>query len=801
MADMTTRTSAPLSKRKSILGDLGIKTGGHPSKTPATRTTAAKTAPTKPTAAKPSVAKPSATSNGNTLSPGPGLKRANTVGSAPTARATTTPRPRPLSSIQKSPSSSTNPSPPTVQKSSSTLSRTSNSSSGSASSKPGRKTPSNILSTGSAVRSSPKSPTTPLPKRRSVVPLGPNSPLARRSSVAAGAPSQHVTKRMSTSSLDSLAEVKALKDTLMHREELLEEKDKQLQDLRGRIEQLEKEYSERLDQEHPMLSSSSHLIPCDVSIDSEHAILDVKEDKDSVAISNDIITMHGQEVSTLREQLATAEKENAQLKKVIDEEKERSVGVERSLRTKQELTEKRLEEKEKIHQEILVSIRLDHKKTLENLKGEHERQFSLLRESHQEKERKTTDMLRQDKEAFLASNAESHQTEVTMLKERISTLESTLEESKSVINLRKLEKQLSDHHIVFEEYKRQSEQATEALERRFRDEMQQLQNGSDDTAQAWVEKNRAGQQEIDRLHSILQELGVAHQDDIAKLEAIHLTQLEEAKAKSDAQEAELDGQSHQIESLLFQVETLQTALEAATLRLEEHTVKLHNKDSTESLNGVHISQRENLHRLCEEKLQTRQRDLDELHSRISELKEMHDAQLNRLGHEKAKELQELQRELAGLKEKHQTYSITSEERMQAIAHQHTKEIGVMQTQYQRLVDIKDRELEDYAYRVRALSASRQKELDQFREESTEKITKLEYEIEGYESRVKEFERQTQELKKSLHQWENQGNADQNVIDKLKHDCSAHRDENDQLITYKVSYIKDERRVIELEANI
>ncbi|KAI9018036.1 hypothetical protein CLU79DRAFT_298792 [Phycomyces nitens] len=727
MADMPTRTSVPLSKRKSILGDLGIKTGGHPSKTPAVRATATKTPGTKPAAPKASTAKPLA-SNGNTLSPGPGLKRANTVGSAPTTRATTTPRPRPLSSIHnKSPSSSTNPSPPTVQKSSSTLSRTSNSSSGSASSKPGRKTPSNILPSGSPGRSSPKSPTTPLPKRRSVVPLGPNSPLAQRSSVAVGAPSHNVTKRMSTSSLDSLAEVKALKETLTHREELLEEKDKQLQDLRGRLEQLEKEYSERLDQEPPMLSSSSHLIPCDVSIDSEHATLDVKEDKAVSALGDDIIKM----VSILKEQLATAEKDNEQLKRAINEEKERSIG-EKTLKAKQELAEKRLEEKEKIHQEILASIRLDHKKTIENLKGEHERQLSLLRSSHQEKERNTTDMLRQDKEALLASSQESYQTETAKLKERIAELESIVEESKSVANLRKLEKQLSDHNIIFEEYKRQSEQATEALERRFRDEMQQLQNGSDDTAQAWLEKNRAAQQEIDRLHIIFHELGVTHQNDIVELEAIHEKHLEEAKTKSDAQEAELDGQAHQIESLLFQVETLQTALEGATSRLEEHTVKLKNKDSEESLNGIYPSHRENIHRLCEEKLQTRQRDLDELHGRISELKEMHDAQLNRLGHEKAKELQELQRELAGLKEKHQAYSTNSEERIQAIAHQHTKEIGVMQSQYQRLVDIKDRELEDYAYRVRALSASRQKELDQFREESTEKITRLEYEIEGYE---------------------------------------------------------------------
>ncbi|KAI7866590.1 hypothetical protein BDF14DRAFT_1810389 [Spinellus fusiger] len=762
MADKPTRTPVTSTRQRSILGDLGIKPNG-------TQAPAAK-----PSSAKPSSTKPPAKLTTTTTAKAADtlLKRANTVGGVATGKAPTS-RPRPLSSIHRSPSTSTQLVSPGVQRSTSSLSRTSNSSSGSASSKLGKKTSTAVLSINTpSSRPVTKPPTTaPLTRRRSVVPAGPTTPTARRSSVAAGVPLSNVSKRMSTPSFDSFVEMKSIKDTLAQREELLEEKEKQLSDLRMRIELLEKERSERPDQNNPLLSSSSYLIPCDVSVDSKSNGSDTQQGKVIMSVQSLDSKKHTEDMTALQTQLSTLLNENKSLKTALEEEK---IHKEKKDIEEKEATKKQRKDSERVHQEALEILKDEHKRTLEKITKDYEQQYTTLRETHEQKEHEWTQTLQTSEEVY--------KVETEKLQEAINTLRITMDESKSLGHLRKLEKQLSDQQATFEDYKRQTEQAKDTLERRFRDEMQQLQNGSDDTAQVWVEKNRAAQQEIDRLHKSIHELTLSHVSNIVEREAVHAKQLEGLELKRTAQETEMEGQAHQIESLLFQVETLQTALEAATARLEEHTVRLHSKDSTENINGRTSGHSEDVHKLCKERLDTRQHDIDELHSRITGLKAMHEAQLNRLSHEKAKELEQLQQKLGMLEQKHQAQIPLMEERLQSIAQQHTKEINVMHEQYQKLVDIKDQALEDYAYRVRALSASRQKEIDQLREETNEKTARFEYEIEGYESRIKELEQHTQEINQSLHQWENQGNADKSIIDKLKHDCSAHRDENDQLIS-------------------
>lgn len=231
------------------------------------------------------------------------------------------------------------------------------------------------------------------------------------------------------------------------------------------------------------------------------------------------------------------------------------------------------------------------------------------------------------------------------VEQRLEDLEKTMEDSNSVSHLRRLERQLSDIQSEFDEYKRQTQQSAEATERRYREEMQQLQSGNDDTAEAWLDKHRAAQQEISRLQTVIQDMQRDHAQAIEEQREQHEIALEEWMAKSEAQENEMDNQAQQITSLLTQVEDLQSSLEAATARLEQRTSS--RKASSENML---LQQSGGDHRACEEKLQARQREIEELHRRVAELQESRDTQLNRLGHEKARELQELRDEIKTTKE-------------------------------------------------------------------------------------------------------------------------------------------------------
>lgn len=224
-------------------------------------------------------------------------------------------------------------------------------------------------------------------------------------------------------------------------------------------------------------------------------------------------------------------------------------------------------------------------------------------------------------------------------KKAIETKLATLETSKSAIHLRRLETKLSENQAAFEDYKRQSQQITDALERRFRDEMQQLQSGSDDTANVWREKHRAQQLEIDRLQATNQDLEYQHAEAMAELGKKHQEDMEALIYKCETQEDEMDHQMQQIHTLLAQVDDLQNSLEAATRRLEERASSSSRKVSLEE-----PARTEN-HRICEEKIHSQQLELEDLHRRITELRATHELQMNRLGNEKARELQDLQKEL------------------------------------------------------------------------------------------------------------------------------------------------------------
>ncbi|KAG0179660.1 hypothetical protein DFQ28_002649 [Apophysomyces sp. BC1034] len=732
-----TATATATTKRRSLLGELGIKPGG-----PGT------------TASKPANAP---------------LKRAHTVTGTAAARSTATgstaksgtTRPRPLSLVAGSPSAAV---PASPKRSTSSLSRTSNSSTGSATSKPGRKkttTPAAISTTGSATRSpataSPTTPT-PLPKRRSVVPTTsaqrqqPSSPLVRRSSVVVSSTATVTKRKSSPAGLESLQEVKALKDKLAQKEEMFEKQETKLKELQSTVDRLEKERLERqTEPETPLLSSSSHLIPCELSVDSES----LEEAKVKSMGQKEVLRME-------KPQNESTYAKNEPERGLVTEEVTRKLREEIKEEMKEELVrlQQVMDEKEKQWD----ASRSQQDQERNKLVVDHEQELSQLRGVYEEKAKEAAELASLEKTEITARMTEEHKAECSKLEKRVKELEEILDESRDAAHIRKLESQLSSAHALFEEHKRQAEQATENLERRFRDEIQQLQNGSDDTAQVWVEKNRATQQEIDRLHDTVRQLEEAHQKSLSEAENTYAESLDEWKEKCEGLEAEIDGQAQENTSLAFQIETLQNSLEAATARLETHTSNL-----SKTKEGSGRSSEES-HRMCEERLQARQQ---ELQNRISELKETHEAQLNRLGNEKARELQDLRRELEAVKEQGKSNTTLNEERLRSIVQQHKQEVAVMYQQYQDLVDKKDLELEDYAYRVKALSTSKQKEMEQLRIESVEKIEKCEQEIEGYEKRIQDYN-------ETIQGWENHKQANDSIMEQLKRDFTASRDENEQL---------------------
>jgi DNA repair exonuclease SbcCD ATPase subunit len=335
---------------------------------------------------------------------------------------------------------------------------------------------------------------------------------------------------------------------------------------------------------------------------------------------------------------------------------------------------------------------------------------------------------------------------IAKLKDQIQSLE----DSQTNSHLRKVQNELDTALIALEDFKRQSQQTTEQLEKRYREEIRQLQNGSDDTAQAWLEKTRSAQQQVDQLHDQIHSKEQSHADLVHALKETHAQEIDKLTEALENKEAQIEEQSSQIEDLLFQVETLQNSLEAATVRLE-HTAK---STPTSSSNRDDINNStshdpiKNIHQECLDRIDAKQKELDDVKARLLEIKEAHEVQLNRLGQEKANALQELRKTITSLEQKlaattppHSPTRPNSvlvngqgsdEERLIRIAEQHRKEISTMHEQYQRVVDTKDRELEDYAYRIKALVAAKQKDIEKLQIETNNTIDRYERDIEGYE---------------------------------------------------------------------
>ncbi|KAI7884333.1 hypothetical protein K492DRAFT_174242 [Lichtheimia hyalospora FSU 10163] len=560
-------------------------------------------------------------------------------------------------------------------------------------------------------RSARSTTTTASPKRRSLVPSTPDaspSP-SRRGSSASNSTNSH--KRMSLPATPSTStssmltqQLKDLQKELAKKEQQLEEKEQLIHDLQ-QLQQSSSEKSSSADEPAtPLLSSSSTLIPCVTDTDTTTPF-----DMDKIK------TEYEQEIEQVRKQLHDMEALKVKEHATLEEEISRRVSLELTAQHQKAIDQLEQDHQQKL-QEQLQKVESDYEQRIQQLVEEHEKALAGAQQVAKEQ----LDTAKQEKKEIEAK-----------LK--------TLETSKSAIHLRRLETQLSENQAAFEEYKRQSQQITDALERRFRDEMQELQSGSDDTANAWLEKHRAQQLEIDHLQATNQDLEYQHAEAMAELGKKHQEDMEALICKCETQEDEMDHQMQQIHTLLAQVEDLQNSLEAATRRLEERASSSSRKVSLEE------PMRTENHRICEEKIHSQQLELDELHRRITELRTTHELQMNRLGNEKARELQELQNELKAVHDLLEKTKSEGQERFALLAAQHKKEIHIMHEQYQKVVNVKDRELEDNAYRIKALASVKQNELSFMRKSTNDKIEKLEQEIEGYETRINQFERQTEEL--------------------------------------------------------
>lgn len=318
-----------------------------------------------------------------------------------------------------------------------------------------------------------------------------------------------------------------------------------------------------------------------------------------------------------------------------------------------------------------------------------------------------------------------------------------MEESASTSHARKIQSELTASEAALQEFKKQSIQQTEALERRYRDEIRQLQSGSDDTAQAWLEKTRAAQQQVDKLHDELLRKEITHKETIEKLVEKHTLEIDQLTETCETREAEIEEHSVHIDDLLFQVETLQNSLEAATVRLE-HTAK---STPTTSSNRDDINSDtphepiKNIHQECLNRIDVKQKEVQDIKNKMKEMKNAQEIELNRLRQENAVTVAELRQTISSLEQKLSTSATATtesssppmdEERLITIAEQHRKEITTMHEQYQIVVDTKDRELEDYAYRVKALVASKQKEVEKLHVETNTALDQYERNIEGYE---------------------------------------------------------------------
>ncbi|KAI9255446.1 hypothetical protein EDC94DRAFT_636268 [Helicostylum pulchrum] len=675
MTDRATRTPSTI-KRKSLLSELGIKSGdgqAAPSHTP-------------------------------------------------------TPRTRTTPPLNRRSSTSVKPSSPSVSK---TRSLTSTS--------PRKAAPAPVkVDRTSKVSSAVSSPTSPSPNRRSIVPSSQRSstisPLARRASLQVGGGSPngstvHSKRVSSPAGLDSLQEVKTMKEQIVQQELQLVEKEQEIQKLKE-SEQALKESEKALKESERTLKESER---------------------------------------TLKESEANL-KESEQLNQL--KEKQQNSVKDNNIRGKGIFKETDIE-----HQ----------KKRFDSLSKDYDQQVSKIKQTYENQHQIDLERLEKEKNSYVQQLSSEQTMHENFKKEQ----ESIISDLKSQIA--SMEEAASTSHALaseaaLEELKRQSLQATESLERRYRDEIRQLQSGSDDTAQAWLEKTRAAQQQVDKLHDELLTKDLTHKETIENLIEKHTFEMDQLTENCENKETEIEEQSSHIEDLLFQVETLQNSLEAATVRLE-HTAK---STPTTSSNHDDINSDtphepiKNIHQECLNRIDVKQKELQDIKNKMKELKNTHEIKINHLDQEKAIALAELRKTITGLEQKSASSTGTSkpcidEDRLINIAEQHRKEITTMHHQYQTVVDCKDRELEDYAYRVKALVAAKQKEVEKIHVETTSTIDQYERNIEGYEKKMKEYETKYQKLQDNVTHWETLTNNNQAIIQDMNTDCASHRDENEQLI--------------------
>ncbi|ORY99728.1 hypothetical protein BCR42DRAFT_203010 [Absidia repens] len=488
-----------------------------------------------------------------------------------------------------------------------------------------------------------------------------------------------------------------------------------------------------------------------------------------------------------------------------------------------------LEEHAKQAQAQVEALMAEHQQETEKLTLEHDQQLNDLKAS-MEATQQTYEAMRQDydtlqtQHTMLTEQHQTMQTERDTFSQKAADMEAMLASSKEAHHVRDLEQQLAT-----------ARQATEALERRFRDEMQQTQNDHDDTAQTWLATHQRTQNELDRL-----------QQEIAESEQRHVLALQQAhdqhaghQQDADDRFAQLnddrDAQAQHIDALETQIEALQTRLEEATLRLEHHaaatatmkpSLSNHDAASCQQKRADLENQLEDCKRQLEEKGDgtTSHESCQQKHAELEHQVEDYKRQLEVVrvdsttttttttSHESCQQkYTELEHQLESTMAQHKQYveeqqqqqqqAATSsddtqkqaldqqrqqdEEKSKAklidVAQQHKKEVQLLHDQYQQLVDIKDQELEAYAYRVKALHLARQKDLDSCRSESADRMHHLEQQIEGYEATIYSNNDKLTELQTQLTALESQTQQDQHAIQILTRERGSLRDENDQLI--------------------
>ncbi|KAL9546566.1 hypothetical protein MBANPS3_006601 [Mucor bainieri] len=608
------------------------------------------------------------------------------------------------------------------------------------------------------------SPTSPNPKRRSsIVPTTSNtrasmSPLARRTSVNVSNSSSGASvsnKRMSTpAGLESLAEVQTIKDQLV-------EKDNEIQSLK----ESESKLKIQTQQEIAQLEAQLQALKDELKLKNAETNNHDDDDNERIKEAEDKLgRLHKAEMDQLLEdQDKRLEAELAALRVELNQEYDAKIQqVHAEYNQKQE-------QSQKSHDLALLAQKEEFTKELNNEKELHD--------------------------AF----KKEHASTVSALKQQIQDLQ----EAQTNSHMRKVQNELEAANAALEELKRQSQHTTESLEKRYREEIRQLQNGSDDTAQAWLEKTRSAQQELDQLHDQIQHKGQLHAQAMDALKQAHAQEMDQLSEACENKETQIEEQSSQIEDLLYQVETLQNSLEAATVRLE-HTAKStpttsSNRDDINDAATPHQPIK-NIHQDCLDRLEVKQKELEDLKSRLAEVKETHETQMNRMAQEKANALQELRKKVTSLEQKlaattppssptrpNSTAAIVgngvlNEERLIRIAEQHRQELKTMHEQYQIVVDAKDRELEDYAYRVKALVAAKQKDIEKLQTETNHTIDKYERDIEGYEAKIVEYEKECNKLQDRVTHWETISNNNNALLQDMKRGCTAHVDENAQLIS-------------------